>query len=308
MKILMQTQSTSRQLVGGNFPTNMSPLRRATLTLQQQGFWSLWRGNLANVIRYFPNQSLSLAVKDRLRDLFVGSSSKQDKDLSRMFYGSLAAGGIAGGICLAGTYPLDLVRTIQAGDVSNTSFSSTKTSTAVSSSKQGIIQSLKTVYMQGYTTVGLHGNQLVLEKHSALQRHMHGIAALYRGFNVSVVLVVLYKGLHLGGYDIAKDLYSRAYGDKHPTNTMLSFGFAWAWSLIVGSTCYPFDTMRRRLMCGLRDADGQLVYRNAFHCFQKMVKEEGVGSLYRGVGVNVLRSIGGAITLVAYDKLKDVYA
>jgi len=30
----------------------------------EQGFWSLYRGNLANVIRYFPTQAINFAVKD----------------------------------------------------------------------------------------------------------------------------------------------------------------------------------------------------------------------------------------------------
>lgn len=296
----MQTQSTN---VAASH-MKISPLRRATLILRQQGFWSLWRGNLANVIRYFPNQSLSLAVKDRLREIFLGSDVGKDKGLSRMFWGSLAAGGISGGVCLAGTYPLDLIRTIQAGDASNTSFSTSSSAPA----NLGILQSLRMVYGKGYENASRYVSGELNSMRSTIKRHLGGVAALYRGFSVSLVLVIVYRGLHFGGYDIAKDLYKRSYGDNYvASHPILNFGFAWIWSLIVGSACYPFDTMRRRLMCDIRDSKGNLVYRGAFDCFRKMVREEGIGSLYRGVGVNVLRSIGSAITLVSYDKLKDLY-
>ncbi|KAK8578816.1 hypothetical protein V6N12_069160 [Hibiscus sabdariffa] len=33
-------------------------------TIQDEGFGSLWRGNTANVIRYFPTQAMNFAFKD----------------------------------------------------------------------------------------------------------------------------------------------------------------------------------------------------------------------------------------------------
>ncbi|KAL4272962.1 hypothetical protein GQ457_13G010090 [Hibiscus cannabinus] len=33
-------------------------------TIQDEGFGSLWRGNTANVIRYFPTQALIFTFKD----------------------------------------------------------------------------------------------------------------------------------------------------------------------------------------------------------------------------------------------------
>ena len=35
----------------------------------EEGFGSLWRGNLANVIRYFPTQALNFAFKDYFKNL-----------------------------------------------------------------------------------------------------------------------------------------------------------------------------------------------------------------------------------------------
>ena len=32
---------------------------------KEQGFLAFWRGNLANVIRYFPTQALNFAFKDK---------------------------------------------------------------------------------------------------------------------------------------------------------------------------------------------------------------------------------------------------
>lgn len=38
---------------------------------KEQGFISLWRGNLANVIRYFPTQALNFAFKDTYKNIFL---------------------------------------------------------------------------------------------------------------------------------------------------------------------------------------------------------------------------------------------
>lgn len=38
---------------------------------KEQGFAALWRGNLANVIRYFPTQALNFAFKDTYKKIFL---------------------------------------------------------------------------------------------------------------------------------------------------------------------------------------------------------------------------------------------
>jgi len=46
-------------------------------TYADEGVVSLWRGNTANVIRYFPTQALNFAFKDYFKSLF---GYKKDKD------------------------------------------------------------------------------------------------------------------------------------------------------------------------------------------------------------------------------------
>lgn len=41
------------------------------------GFFSYWRGNLANVIRYFPTQALNFAFKDKYKQLFMSGVNKE---------------------------------------------------------------------------------------------------------------------------------------------------------------------------------------------------------------------------------------
>ena len=42
-------------------------------------------------------------------------------------------------------------------------------------------------------------------------------------------------------------------------------------------------------------------------CFRAIVKSEGLSSLYRGAGVNVIRGVAGAGVLSGFDKFKNLY-
>lgn len=76
----------------------------------EQGVLSLWRGNLANVLRYFPTQALNFAFKDVYKNLFLGGIDKKTQ-FGRYFLGNLASGGAAGATSLCFVYPLDYART-----------------------------------------------------------------------------------------------------------------------------------------------------------------------------------------------------
>ena len=82
---------------------------------KEQGFLSFWRGNVVNVVRYFPTQALNFAFKDTYKKLFLDGIDK--KDFWRFFAGNLASGGAAGATSLLIVYPLDFARTRLGADV-----------------------------------------------------------------------------------------------------------------------------------------------------------------------------------------------
>lgn len=77
---------------------------------KEQGFLSLWRGNFANVIRYFPTQALNFAFKDKYKNLFLSGVNK-NTNFWKYFAGNLASGGAAGATSMCFVYPLDFGRT-----------------------------------------------------------------------------------------------------------------------------------------------------------------------------------------------------
>ncbi len=58
--------------------------------VEQEGFVSLWRGNTANVIRYFPTQALNFAFKDQFKRMFAVPKTAS---YGKKFASNIAAGG-----------------------------------------------------------------------------------------------------------------------------------------------------------------------------------------------------------------------
>merc|ERR1712179_266233 len=70
-----------------------------------------------------------------------------------------------------------------------------------------------------------------------------GIVGLYRGFCVSCVGIVIYRGFYFGLYDTLKPMM---LGDDVPF--LVSFGLGYAVTVTAGILSYPIDTIRRRMM------------------------------------------------------------
>merc|ERR1712055_1193861 len=87
-------------------------------------------------------------------------------------------------------------------------------------------------------------------------------------------------------------------------NPFLSFLLGWVVTTVAGLGGYPIDTVRRRMMM---TSGGGVKYNGSIDCFSQVVKNEGVGSLFKGAGANVMRGMGGAAVLAFCDVFKDAY-
>jgi len=66
VKLLIQTQSINTHLA----VKYKNPIDCVVRVYKDQGLASFWRGNLANVYRYFPSQAMNFAFKDKYKDFF----------------------------------------------------------------------------------------------------------------------------------------------------------------------------------------------------------------------------------------------
>merc|ERR1712217_618958 len=70
-------------------------------TLASEGVAPFWRGNLANVLRYFPTQALNFAFKDTIKAAFATPKSAPQW---QKFATNIASGGFAGSLSLTDVY------------------------------------------------------------------------------------------------------------------------------------------------------------------------------------------------------------
>ena len=84
---------------------------------------------------------------------------------------------------------------------------------------------------------------------------------------------------------------------------LASFLLGWGVTTGAGLASYPLDTIRRRMMM----TSGEKVhYSSMFDAGRQIVKAEGMGSLFKGAGANILRGVAGAGVLSLYDKLQEL--
>merc|ERR1712039_420279 len=132
-----------------------------------------------------------------------------------------------------------------------------------------------------------------------------GFFALYAGFGVSVVGIVGYRGLQLGTFDTITGL-NPYKSDKGILGAASTFAAAQTAITIGAGATHPFDTVRRRLQMQSEKPPEEHLYKGTGDCFKKIAAEEGMAKgLYKGFLANVVRSIGGALVLVFYDRAKN---
>ncbi|KAG7465085.1 hypothetical protein MATL_G00172440 [Megalops atlanticus] len=75
VKLLLQVQHASKQITADKHYKGIVDC--VVRIPKEQGFLSFWRGNLANVIRYFPTQALNFAFKDKYKKVFLDGVDKR---------------------------------------------------------------------------------------------------------------------------------------------------------------------------------------------------------------------------------------
>jgi len=162
VKLLLQNQG-EQAAITKQYTGIIDVFRRVP---EEQGILSFWRGNFANVIRYFPTQALNFMFKDFYKQYLERPRSD---GFWPCLLGNMASGGAAGATSLLVVYPLDFARTRLAVDVGsgkNREFTGT----------WDVI--IKTARQSGWFKGGV-----------------------YNGFAVSCVGIVFYRGAYFGLYD-----------------------------------------------------------------------------------------------------------
>lgn len=264
VKLILQTQDANPKIIAsGNRYTGIGNCFKRVIA--EEGPKELWRGNAANVIRYFPTQALNFSFKDFYKRTFCPYNP--DTEFFKFFLGNLASGGAAGATSMLFVYPLDFARTRLGADVG-----------------------------KGAAERQFNGLADCLVKIAKAD----GVQGLYRGLGVSIAGIIPYRASYFGLFDTGKRKLPIVN-----QNLLYKFIFAQCVTSTSGLISYPFDTVRRRMMMqsGKKAADVQ--YKNTMDCFRKIAADEGLPAFYKGALSNIFRGVGASLVLVLYDEMKN---
>ena len=234
---------------------------------RSEGFLSLWRGNLPNVLRYFPNQAMNFSIKDSLKEIICPYDP--NKHFWKYALGSCLSGGLAGSISLTLCHPIDLVRTRLATDNKNREGQR---------NFKGTIDCFKKI------------------------TQAEGVLGLYRGFVVSVLGIFAFRAVYFGGYDSLK---SKLKNKK--SSFILKWIVAQSVTIWSSMMFYPLDTIRRRIMIESGKVEADKKYKNAMDCLKKMYRQESIRGFYKGFFTNAIKISGSSIVLVLYDEFQKIF-
>ncbi|KAJ1364114.1 hypothetical protein KIN20_024128 [Parelaphostrongylus tenuis] len=209
VKLLLQVQYSHKSIgVQNRYKGIVDAFMRVP---REQGFFSFWRGNFTNVMRYFPTQALNFAFNDLYKSILLKDVS-HSQNFWKYTFCSLASGGCAGSTTLCFVYPLDFIRTRLSVDVGTHKANRDYT---------GFMDCLK----------------------QTLQSD--GIRGLYRGFSISIQTYFIYRAVYFGMYDTIRQSVEK---DKKNLHFFGSFLIAQIVSIFSAYLTYPWDTVRRRMM------------------------------------------------------------
>nr|AGA16550.1 ADP/ATP carrier [Cryptocaryon irritans] len=262
VKLLLQTQDANKKIQEGKAKRYTGIIDCFSRVAKEEGVGALWRGNFANVLRYFPTQALNFAFKDTYKKYLCPFNPKTEK--FKFFLGNLASGGAAGASSLMFVYPLDFARTRLAADIG-----------------------------KGAGERQFHGLGDCIGKIFKSD----GPKGLYQGFSISVLGIIVYRACYFGGFDTGRRLI---FGEQK-ASIIGRFVFAQCVTAVSGIISYPLDTVRRRLMMqsgrkqilytGTIDCFRK-IYAN----------EGGLSPFFKGAMSNVFRGVGASLVLVLYEE------
>ena len=309
--------------------------------VQEEGVWSLWKGNLTSVIHRFPYSALNFAAYDAVTKLVRGQGFSESP--ATRFVCGASAGGIA---CIA-CYPLDLVRTrlmasrVQAPPLVSSPVPSSSSGTAwgigtTSSVSSGTSSSSSSG--RGSARRSVMGS--IASTVSNILRE-EGVGGLYRGLLISLWVTIPTFGISFCVYGTVKErilqftpatpfpwslLKDHTTGHLSPYGSMCSGALSGLTSSLL---LFPADVVRRRMqVAGLLKAQvpdapsssssspspSQINVNRlpggrsgALAEMYSMARTEGVRGLYRGILPEILKITPMvSITFCVYEWVLDL--
>jgi solute carrier family 25 (adenine nucleotide translocator) protein 4/5/6/31 len=266
VKLAIQNQDSNPRILSGEMKRYTGMGDCFIRHVRELGPTSLWRGNVANCVRYVPTAAFNLAFKDNIKKMFP--KYNKNTEFGKFALTQVASGAFAGGMTNTLVYPLIYVRTVLGADLGKVK--------QYNNMADCLVKTVKN----------------------------NGFFSLYNGIGPSTVGIVVYRGVQFGLQDTLKS-FNPYQKDFTPVGLVSKFVVAQIAVSASGIVAYPFDTMQRRLQIEASKPADQQIYKGMGDCFKSILAKEGVGGFFKGALANVLRGTGAAIVLVMYDEIMN---
>jgi len=266
VKLAIQNQDSNPRILSGEMKRYSGMGDCFARHVSELGASSLWRGNVANCVRYVPTAAFNLMFKDSIKGAFP--KYNKNTEFLKFALSQVGAGAAAGGLTNTLVYPLIYVRTVLGADLGTVKKYS------------GMADCLKKTVSEG------------------------GFFSLYNGIGPSSVGIVVYRGAQFGLQDTIKS-FNPYQKEVSAIGIFSKFCVAQLAVSVSGIVAYPFDTMQRRLQIEASKPKSEQIYTGMADCFGKILKAEGPGGFFKGAMANILRGTGAAIVLVLYDEIMN---
>jgi solute carrier family 25 (adenine nucleotide translocator) protein 4/5/6/31 len=284
---LLQTQAANPAVVKGHVAPYAGAWNCLSRVTTEQGFMALWRGNMANCLRYAPQQGSALAFNDAIRRALPSYNPKHE--YSAWLLTSLAYGGIAGALSCTLCYPLDYAHTCLAAE------------------------------MGGHGRPRFAG---IMDCVTTTVRSQ-GILGLYTGWLPTVLGAFVFYGamfaslervLRLNPYPV----HRTAGGSAQPKQAGDATAYSYSTAVVCTLACacvaravplavtYPVDTLRRRMMLWSDVPKKDRMYPSLCTAYTRMMRDGGgIRGLYSAAHLDVMRSCGVLTVLALCDAAVD---
>jgi len=266
VKLAIQNQDSNPRILSGEMKRYTGMGNCFTRHISELGATSLWRGNVANCVRYVPTAAFNLMFKDTLKSIFPKVNPKED--FNKFAAVQIASGALAGGLTNTLVYPLIYVRTVLGADLGKVKKYSNMVDCLSKTVKEG------------------------------------GVLSLYNGIGPSSIGIVVYRGVQFGLQDTIK-AFNPYQKDLSIIGVTSKFIVAQIAVSVSGIAAYPFDTLQRRLQIEASKPKAEQMYNGMSDCFSKILQAEGPKGFFKGAAANILRGTGAAIVLVMYDEIMN---
>ncbi|KAI8812343.1 mitochondrial carrier domain-containing protein [Cladochytrium replicatum] len=225
------------------------------------------------------------------------------------FWVNFGAGGIAGSVGAAVTCPLDVVKTRM-----QTTFYQSPVHTATLATAGPSSRFFSTTFYQP-PFHGQHSGRAgvlrgawnnVAEVVGILQtiRQREGIRAWWKGLGPNLVAVFPARATYFSVYSQAKHTYTRLNNGKETSAVhMVSAATAGTAVALITNPIWLIKT-RMQLQADSKNRFKPQEYRNSFHCLYRVVTEEGIRTLYKGLSASIVGLSESTLQFVMYEKLK----